>query len=234
MADVSVWYLSATTWPADRYLPFVSDDERFTADRFRFPSDAGRFLASRALVRAALARQIEASPAELVFDRCCAHCGSPEHGRPSLVSRGGALQPWHFSVTRAGSLVAVAVGSSPIGLDAEPLRATIDGLVESSVFSEDDRTWMRAGPTGSRSCRLLTRWVAKEAIGKAAGRGLIEADRIVTPPPGEGWNRGADASGKTLWLTWLTLPDVVAAVATYDRQHHLRVRDARDLGLLRR
>lgn len=129
-----------------------------------------------------------------------------------------------FLCHRAGPLVAVAIDSSPVGLDAEPTRATLDGLVDSSVFSEADRTWVRAGPTESLSWLLLSRWVAKEAIGKASGLGLVEADRIVAPL-GEGWNPASDAWGKPCWLTWLAVPDAVtAALAICNGHDHLCIR----------
>jgi len=233
VAEVEVWYLNAPTWRTDRYAPFVSDDERSAAGRFRSSSDAGRFLASRALARSALARRVDMSPPELMFDRRCTRCDNADHGRPSLGPLQDGSPVWHFSVTRAGPLVAVAIASSPIGLDAEPARETVDDVLGSSVFSDADRTWVRAGPSGSQSWRLLSRWVAKEAIGKASGLGLIEAARIVAPPLGEGWNPAADASGEPCWLRWLSLPDAVAAaVAIYDWQDQIHVRDGRDLGLL--
>ncbi len=243
MAEVEVWFLRASSWQASHYLTLVSDDERSKAQRFHRPSDAGRFLASRALARVVLGRRLDVSPTEVVFERHCRHCGNPDHGRPSLRSitprsrgrsgPGDDIAPTvEFSLSRAGPIVAVAVAASPIGLDAEPVRATTEDLVNSSVFSEEDRTWIRGGPTGSRSDRLLLRWVAKEAVGKASGLGLIDAGRILAPPAGEGWRPAADASGDSCWLTWLTLPDaVVGAVAIYDNPNRMTVRDAGDLGL---
>jgi len=242
MAEVEVWYLRAPNWQASQYLTLVSDDERSRAQRFRRPSDAGRFLASRALARVVLARRLDLSPAELVFDRHCRRCGDPDHGRPSLHhvphrSEGrsgpgrGTPSTVEFSLSRAGTIVAMAVASSPIGLDAEPDGAGTEDLVDSSVFSEADQAWIRGAPAGSQSERLLTCWVAREAIGKASGLGLVDAGGIVSPPPGEGWLPAADASGGPCWLAWLTLPDAAAAVAIYDRPSSLSVRDAGDLGL---
>jgi 4'-phosphopantetheinyl transferase len=232
MSEIWVWYLSATEWHAADYLTLVTEDERTRAQRFHFPQDGGRFLASRALVRAAVGRELDVDPATLAFDRRCHHCGNPDHGKPTLWMEDGDDPPLHFSPTRAGTIVAVAIGPAPLGLDAEPFRDKIEEILAGPMFSRRERTWVGRAQPCEVAIRAMELWVAKEAIGKAAGLGLELADQIVVPLGGHGWRRATDGRGESCWLTALEIPGTAAsAVATYQAPGMLRVADAAAWGL---
>jgi 4'-phosphopantetheinyl transferase len=233
VSEIWVWYLSATEWDPADYMERVTEDERQRAARLPSPQDAGRFLASRALVRAALGRELDADPAGLLIDRRCDHCGDPDHGRSRVIQTDATAATVHFSPSRAGSVVAVAIGSAPLGLDAEAARDDVEDLLAGPMFSRRERTWVRRAQPSDIPTRALELWVAKEAIGKAAGLGLEQADQIVVPLGGHGWRRATDGAGEGCWLTAVEIPGTAAAaVATYETPGMLQVADADQWHLL--
>jgi len=228
MSELRVWYLASSTWDCRDYFDLVTEGERRRAERFRSQEDAGRFLASRALVRVAVGGFLNLPYCDLMFDRRCTDCGASTHGRPTVRLPDGTRPSVHFSATRAGRVVGVAVGSVPLGIDAESPRAGIEDLIDSPVFSPADRVWIRDAPATSVAQRVLERWVAKEAVGKAAGLGLARADEVVVPPASHRWQRATDAEGRSCRLTALDLPGAAAsAIATYAPSADLVVADAR-------
>ncbi|MDY7555459.1 hypothetical protein [Cryobacterium sp. 10C3] len=89
----------------------------------RSPTDA----ADRAVLAAAAAWALGLDPASVRVCRRCPHCGSAEHGVPSLaaVTSGSAPHPTvHLSLSRASGHVAVAVSfAGPVGVDVESVDA---------------------------------------------------------------------------------------------------------------
>ena len=134
--------MASTSWrPASSLL---TGTERNRASRFTQPSDAAAFLFRRAFTRIVLGRSGGRQPGDLVLSQECPHCGHPHHGKPRLTSSEDDLE---FSVSRSGSVVAVAVTvGSPIGFDIE-----CAGLEESGALVE---------------------WTRKEAVLKCIGIGL--------------------------------------------------------------
>lgn len=227
MDELEVWYLTETSWHALRYVDLVSAEERARAERFHRAQDAGRFLASRALLRGALAHTLGVSAAEVLFDSRCVHCADGSHGRLRMAVTPATPQTAEFSLTRAGSLVAVAVASTAVGLDAEPDRPGTGDLLDAPVFSAAERSWLRAAPR-----RFFELWVAKEAIGKVSGLGLVAADRVSVEPEGTDWRTAVDALGQSCWLAHLALPGMAAAaVAMYRKPCAVRVENALDYWL---
>jgi 4'-phosphopantetheinyl transferase len=214
MADtlpmIDIWYHCPAAALLDAYLGATTAAEHKRAGGFRREADAIRFLASRALARVAVGRHLGISAAEISFSRRCEHCGDPEHGRPTVLTPG---DPVEFSLTRAGRVVAVAVAPAPVGLDAEPTRDGMAELLGSEMFSEEEQAWICSG---DQDCRILQLWVAKEAVGKVSGLGLLDASRIRALPTTPSWRGATDALGRPCWVTGLVIPGSVAAsVATY-------------------
>ncbi|MGH2718476.1 MAG: 4'-phosphopantetheinyl transferase family protein, partial [Actinomycetota bacterium] len=118
-----------------------------------------------------------------------------------------------FSLTRAGGLVAVCLSASRVGLDAERSQGNVEELIASEVFSDEDRVWIGAGPRAERFLRL---WVAKEAIGKGSGLGLVEAGTIRIRAAKDGWCPAVDALGVPCSVAAVTIPGAAAAaLATF-------------------
>jgi 4'-phosphopantetheinyl transferase len=219
---LDVWHLIPSTASVGWYSRTVTAAEHERAGRFR-REDALRFLASRALARAALASQLGSGPLEIGFTRRCPHCGDPDHGRPVAISHDRTAE---FSLTRAGEVVAVVIASDPVGLDAEPRRAGTRDLLATQVFSDEDRTALSHGGPSSSPDRILALWVAKEAVGKLSGLGLLNAGRIRTVPSHPGWAPALDALGRSCWQSAVEMPTVAAAaVATYTGPATIRTHD---------
>ncbi len=203
---IAIWYLEAQARLDRACASFVTAAEVARAERSRHPEDAAAFLASRALLRAALAAHTGAYPRDLVLDHRCAHCGDPDHGRPTLGgAQAGAVE---FSLTRTRPVVAVALSPAPVGLDAEPAPAGLDDAVASEVFSDEDRAWIGAAGGEARAARGLSLWVRKEAVGKASGLGIVDA-RAVHARPGavEGeWEPARDARGRACHVAAVKIP----------------------------
>jgi phosphopantetheinyl transferase len=226
---LEVWHLAIADASLSLCWKGVDDDERGLANRFRRPADAERFIASRALTRAALARALGVAPLEITFLRRCEHCGDPDHGRPIATCGERFME---FSATRAGPVVAVVIADRPVGLDAEPCREGLNDLLASRVFSDKDRAAVHACGPAALTTETLALWVAKEAVGKLSGLGLLGADRIRTGPARAGWRPAIDALGRPCWQSGVPIPGTAAgAVATREKPLDVRQHDGTILGL---
>jgi 4'-phosphopantetheinyl transferase len=217
---VAVWVLEASMWRTAADAPYVSDAER-ARPRFRRAADAHRYLAARALTRAVLSRYLGVPPGDVVVRRTCARCGDADHGRPTVRS----LTPLEFSLTRNAPVVAVAVGSSRLGLDAACSDSRVP--VGWPVFSAAEVARLSSAPP-SMAVRLFT---VKEAVGKASGGGLIDADRIrmadesAMPVGASEW--AVDALGGSWSVTPIDLGSgIVTALATSDPPAGIDIVDA--------
>jgi phosphopantetheinyl transferase len=82
------------------------------------------------------------------------------------------------SLTHSGGLAALAVGppGSRIGVDLELHRPRRHLSIARFAYSVEEAEWL-AAETDERASLFYTLWVAKEAIAKALGIGLVEALR---------------------------------------------------------
>jgi len=149
-------------------LDSLVDEERSRIASFRDPGDGASFAAGRALVRLALARLLESSPRELVFDTWCTRCRSPR-GKPRVVDPSAAIE---FSLSRGGRWLALALALTPVGVDLEWRDRLVDGAVADTAFAENERTELEAVDAQRLPAALLDCWTRKEAILKALGHGL--------------------------------------------------------------
>jgi acyl transferase domain-containing protein/phosphopantetheinyl transferase len=110
--------------------------------------------------------------------------GKDEHGRPMLSGPWSAGLPVVPQVSLAhsrGTALAVvgdvACGQH-LGVDLETIRELPDSF-ESVALSSDERALFTGLPPVSRAEWILRLWCAKEALGKALGRGLPDGPRSV-------------------------------------------------------
>ncbi|MDP4547974.1 4'-phosphopantetheinyl transferase superfamily protein [Marinobacter sp. MDS2] len=117
----------------------------------------GEYLSSRWLIRQGLSK-ISNKPA----DQC-----QPVNGRP-IASRFPA--GWHLSLSHSQGLNAVAIGSTPLGIDVEPSQRKPNWQgVAKRWFSPVEQEWLlRANDPYS----FLKVWTLKEAWLKATRRGI--------------------------------------------------------------
>ena len=171
-------------------------------------------------------------PADVRFDRTCAHCGEP-HGKP-VIAGGG---PGH-SVAHSGDLIAVAVAGAPVGVDVEqaegrPHLLGGDGDPEALarlVFSEAERDALAAVPADGRARAFLVGWTRKEAVTKATGDGIRAAFSEVVvaadggPPRVAAWPYPRSPREVSL-LDLDAAAGYVAALAVIGRCETVRARD---------
>lgn len=157
--DVHAWLVDLDSWPAG--LTVLATGERDQAASYLRPQDGVRFAAGRAAVRVILSGYLGCEPERLRF--------APDgRGRPRLVSH--HLQ---FSLGRSGQVALLAVSGDPVGADLELVRprAGLADLV-TARFAAAEAACVAAGCAGSPTRSFYRHWVAKEAYGKATGRGL--------------------------------------------------------------
>lgn len=155
------------------FLPLLGPAERDRMARFRFDRDRASYASAHGLLRRLLQR---CPPGTDGADFIAGPFGKP--GLPPPAA--------HFSLSHAQGMVAIAIcPTAPVGVDVEPLSRPVDARsMAASVLSGEEVAELAA--TGWRSADFLARWVAKEALAKADGRGL-QADfrqiRLTGDPP---------------------------------------------------
>ncbi|MDB5368360.1 MAG: 4-phosphopantetheinyl transferase [Rhodospirillales bacterium] len=172
MSDaIDVWFvrLDATYDQSRAAWSLLSPAERTRRDRFHAPRDAQRFADRRVALRRVLARYVGADPGALAL--VAGPTGKPAlAGMPSLA--------FNQSSSSDASMIAVAAGPDPIGIDVERYQTLPDlDSVLRVAFTPADCAALAAGSDASR--RTLRGWVRKEAVLKACGAGLQIDPRLV-------------------------------------------------------
>jgi malonyl CoA-acyl carrier protein transacylase/phosphopantetheinyl transferase len=101
-----------------------------------------------------------------------------KHGRPSvaedLMERLGCRIS--ISIAHAGGVVAAVAGECGdhrgVGIDVEPMGRSHEGL-EGAALAVEEQALLAPLPAASQEEWLLRLWCAKEAVGKALGRGMV-------------------------------------------------------------
>ncbi|MGC4838280.1 4'-phosphopantetheinyl transferase family protein [Micromonospora vinacea] len=90
------------------------------------------------------------------------------------------------SVSRTAGLVVVAARrAGAVGVDVERIRPLPALALARRWFPPTELAWLGDRPEAGRTVDFLRLWTAKEAVGKALGRGLRDGGlRRLMPPPG--------------------------------------------------
>ncbi|MET8249199.1 4'-phosphopantetheinyl transferase superfamily protein [Streptomyces sp. NPDC005202] len=162
-----VWYVGVDQVP-ESLAVLLDGRDRVRRRRILREADRNRALAAWVLARLVLGEKLGRDPAALSFDRTCAHCGDPGHGKPVVKSADSGLD---FSLSHAGGLAVVAVSDRTVGLDIEDATAGVQPL--DGALTEQERA------TCSDYADFARLWTRKEAVLKAVGKGLeIHPGRI--------------------------------------------------------
>lgn len=147
---------------------WLSDAERNRVRRFRFVKDQYLSLASKQLLRWALARAAQCPPESLVF-------ASGEHGKPYLPHHPDI----HFNLSHTDDTVVLAVSHSMqvdrIGVDVEKLDPKRGSYkLAKRFFSADETTQLLCcTPWETQGAECFNQlWTLKESFIKAMGTGL--------------------------------------------------------------
>ncbi|QQS00636.1 MAG: 4'-phosphopantetheinyl transferase superfamily protein [Austwickia sp.] len=167
--------------------PLLDPTERARCERLREPADQARHATGRVLakVRAAECFGVDPSRLQVVSD------GGATAGRPRLYLD-GEPSTLHLSIAHSGTVVAVALGEMPCGVDVEQTAALAGALELETAFSADERGRLRMVPPAERPALAARWWTGKEAALKAVGVGMaldaasVAADLPVTRVPALG------------------------------------------------
>lgn len=148
---------------ADSFWELLSASERAKAGRFRFLADRRRYVLGRAGARRVLGEELGVRPKALRF-------GEGRYGKPSVVVGGRRVE---FNVAHSGEVVLVAVAKRAVGVDVEHVDPDrdLETLASACLTRREASLWRRMEPS-RRAAGLYRLWVRKEALAKAAGRGL--------------------------------------------------------------
>ena len=142
-------------------ISLLSPDETARMLRYHREADRDRFAVAWSMTRRVLGEITGVDPRALAFDRRCAHCGNPAHGKPHLVGLAAAPD---FSISHAGGRVVLAVVETGlVGVDVESVTHDVDELA---------RLILHPAEPVVTGIDLLRVWVRKEAVLKATGHGI--------------------------------------------------------------
>jgi 4'-phosphopantetheinyl transferase len=168
--DVYIWYRctaaldSNAVRSADEYL---SVEERAQRDRLRFGADRRDFTIAHDLLRRALSRYADVSPADWRF-------ATNNYGKPSIESIDSQVRALSFSLSHTRGCVACAITSNaPLGVDVQRIdKSQCVQEIADGYFSEKEALWLRQCSDDLRNIRFAELWTLKEAFLKALGVGL--------------------------------------------------------------
>lgn len=222
---VQLWLLPTAKLPAAADWQCCLDaDERRRAARFLRGPDREHFVAAHVLLRALLASIGGLAPAAwpLVADA---------RGKPRIEGRPAAVTP-SFSLSHTPGLVAAAAdpGGAPVGIDVEPAGRAISSALARRILTPEEQRSLAGLDEEPLRRALLRRWVLKEALAKAVGKGLaLPFTRIGFPdddPPMPRFEPAADLGRPDDWHveTWRPTGTHLLAVAIGGgRAHRPRV-----------
>ncbi len=191
-------------------LATLSSDEHERA-RSMAEAPGKQFVASRVLLRKLLAAYVPCSPARIEIA-----CGP--HGKPHLVGTPSDATV-HFNLSHSAGIAAVAIGSSPLGIDIESLREISDpGAIATRFFAPGELRALRQAPDEQQQRTFFSFWTCKEAYLKALGGGIargLASFEVEIDARGEPALISSDGSRDPCWtLKQLVLgANLVGAVA---------------------
>lgn len=151
---------------AERAL--LDDVERERAKRFVFESGRVEYIAAHALVRRALAEELDADPRDFRFVEGA-------YGKPTAwLGAGPAPVSFNLSHTRGMVAVGVTLDGIALGVDVENGSRKVDLSIADSYFAPPELDWLRSHGDADQGGAFMTLWTLKEAFIKATGKGLSE------------------------------------------------------------
>lgn len=135
-----------------------------------------QFVKTRGVLRTLLAIQTGMAPEALEISR--------DEAKPYLLN----VESIHFNVSRSADIIAVAIGSVPLGVDIE----VVDGAANNedvidTLFHCNEKQHIDAFSGAARTSAFYEVWTRKEAFAKAVGLGMALdfAGFSVVPEEGE-------------------------------------------------
>lgn len=179
------------------YLNLLSPDERQRAKSYQRDQDRFRFIASRGVLREALAAYLGREAAGLAFVN--GPCGKPQ------LAPEPHTPPIHFNLSRCESLGLLAFSRTrEVGVDLEAVRTDVDmDSIAYHFFTASEQAMLQGIEESKRHQMFFNCWTLKEAYLKAEGQGMsgtLDQIDITKMLPGGKWrmqvlNLGEDYAG---------------------------------------
>jgi len=169
--------LETTSDKIKDYESFLSADELYKANRYKFEKDRFHYITGRALLRNILSRYLNQFPGEIVFSYS-------DKGKPFIKDT-----EVKFNLAHSGGRAVYAVANNmDIGIDIEFMRELPDALqIAKRFFSEKEVVEFSEIREDDIRTAFFNCWTRKEAFIKAVGEGLSYPlkDFSVTLKPGD-------------------------------------------------
>lgn len=169
--------LETTSDKIKDYESFLSADELYKANRYKFEKDRVHYITGRALLRNILSRYLNQFPGEIVFSYL-------DKGKPFIKDT-----EVKFNLAHSGGRAVYAVANNiDIGIDIEFMRELPDALqIAKRFFSEKEVDEFSEIREVDIRTAFFNCWTRKEAFIKAVGEGLSYPlkDFSVTLKPGD-------------------------------------------------
>ncbi len=137
----------------------VSEERRMRADRFHFIDDAKRSICAELLLQYSL------------FQKCGRlvemDIGYNEFGKPFMNHING----FSYNLSHSGKWVAIAYGSSEVGIDIEKIQTGKESISD-KFFTEEENSFIHTVTGEERTKRFTQIWTLKESYIKYCGTGL--------------------------------------------------------------
>jgi 4'-phosphopantetheinyl transferase len=190
---VALWVLDARNLADLPALPrFLSAGERARSGRLG-GADQLSYIASHAMVRAAVAARSGMDPSEIGFTSRCTRCGHPTHGKPRLAPA-PPCGPVEVSLSRTAGMVALALSNVPVGIDVEHISSPLSQRDLAQLLSPGEMGDLSIADQSSPRWACYQAWVAKEAVGKVRGSGLVGMRDLRVVPPSDTWRLVVDGT----------------------------------------
>ena len=182
---LGVWALRVADIDSSQLdLSVLDAGERRRAATLVHGADRLSYIAGRILLRELLGRRLGLASAGVAFRReLCPSCGGP-NGRPALD--GDARSP-HFSISRSGGVVLIAIAAVPVGVDVQIFPHDETPSEVSSLLHAEERSEIASAAPSKRTEVFTRLWTRKEAYLKGIGTGVahdLDAEYLGTRPHG--------------------------------------------------
>ena len=165
--DVHIWSidLSIISKQENQTLALLSADETARAHRFHFPIHRERFVLARSALRQILSLYLNIAPNKIEFFYT-------EYKKPYLNT--SETIPLQFNLAHSHEMAVYAFTlNHAVGIDIEKMKEDYDAAVAKRYFSHQENEHLNQLPNRDKIIGFYRLWARKEAVIKAAGKGLF-------------------------------------------------------------
>lgn len=165
---VDVWFetLAAGDVEYQNYRQLLSAEEQLIAQHFVRDLHRDRYVVCHGKLRLLLSNYLNIAPDSICFAR-------QAFGKPYIVDASGQPDPLQFNLSHSNSLMLLAVGRVPLGIDLEVWddRHDLASLADECLAPAEKGYW-QALPADEQVPAFYRFWTRKESLVKAVGAGI--------------------------------------------------------------